>query len=653
MAWTVLGVALLLAACGPTTVRSDAVADGAPDSASADVALDGADVASDVTATDATTDVTAGDADAQDASDAPDTPVPVYKFTCTASWNCDDGNVCTNDVCEVSGDCTHEPANGFLCNDGDPCSSTDFCMQGACTGKAGNCDVDCVFNSDCDDGDACTTDLCGNLSKCFHSDKSCGDKSPCTNDACDPVTGACVHEPSFGTCKATFGADACHIGVCDPDKGYCSPQVKPDGAPCDDGNACTADEHCLLGVCTGWLPCDDGDGCTIDCDPKGSGGCIKVPAPLGTPCEDGNPCTTLDKCEETGCSGGATVACVEFDKQCTVDLAVCDPAFGCHKAVPDGSPCGNDHTCKGGVCKICPDGAYYTTAAVLPSGITASCVSATGEDAAVDAEVYGSGSNCGYKCPTQGCATDDAVCGLPCATCSPGKACVSGQCAACVPQCAPGWCGTNGCGGWCPMCPAGSNCVAGSCQPGCSNCPSGNCSSFDFEGPSPGWDFSGRARITSAFGIEGPPDGSAMLSLTGDPIGRARTTICLSKPATKLRFVWQMFSFEGCGTQFEDRFTIRSTYGGVTTNLVQFNVNDVCPAKACVGCGGPFAVKAFTKWMQVGMDWIERSGWHVATVDIPPVESGAVLTLEVEDMPLESIGIQLTTVLIDDLELLP
>src|SRR5439155_26767644 len=61
----------------------------------------------------------------------------------------------------------------------------------------------------------------------------------------------------------------------------CDCRDRPDGAPCDDGNACTVDDACLGGACGGMpqgchgggctgspLACDDGDACTEDaCDP--------------------------------------------------------------------------------------------------------------------------------------------------------------------------------------------------------------------------------------------------------------------------------------------------------------------------------------------------------------------------------------------------
>jgi len=61
----------------------------------------------------------------------------------------------------------------------------------------------------------------------------------------------------------------------------CDCRGRPDAAPCDDGDACTASDACVAGVCRGGTPrgCDDGDACSIDtCSP--GGGCVHRPIVL-------------------------------------------------------------------------------------------------------------------------------------------------------------------------------------------------------------------------------------------------------------------------------------------------------------------------------------------------------------------------------------
>jgi len=54
--------------------------------------------------------------------------------------------------------------------------------------------------------------------------------------------------PDLGPCPLQ---NNCSIGVRDPLTGVCSYNVSPDGAACDDANACTQGETCAAGVCQG------------------------------------------------------------------------------------------------------------------------------------------------------------------------------------------------------------------------------------------------------------------------------------------------------------------------------------------------------------------------------------------------------------------
>jgi hypothetical protein len=54
-----------------------------------------------------------------------------YKAAGTACT--DDGNVCTDDLCNGAGSCVH-PNNTVPCNDGNACTQTDVCSGGRCVG---------------------------------------------------------------------------------------------------------------------------------------------------------------------------------------------------------------------------------------------------------------------------------------------------------------------------------------------------------------------------------------------------------------------------------------------------------------------------------------------------------------------------------------
>ncbi len=67
---------------------------------------------------------------------------------CVTAADCDDGDACTADLCEPTG-CTHS-FNNAPCDDKDSCTSSDACVEGNCQGIA----------LDCDDGIVCTNDYC-------------------------------------------------------------------------------------------------------------------------------------------------------------------------------------------------------------------------------------------------------------------------------------------------------------------------------------------------------------------------------------------------------------------------------------------------------------------------------------------------------------
>lgn len=81
--------------------------------------------------------------------------------------DCDDGNMCTEDLCLATTGCQHASLDGAACSDGDSCT-TDSCLGGNCTGKP----------LDCSDGDDCTL------------------------DSCSPSTGACSHQEIPGCALA-------------------------------------------------------------------------------------------------------------------------------------------------------------------------------------------------------------------------------------------------------------------------------------------------------------------------------------------------------------------------------------------------------------------------------------------------------------------
>jgi cysteine-rich repeat protein len=62
---------------------------------------------------------------------------------CTGQSCVDDKNPCTADSCDPMAGCVHTPVtNGLVCDDGDPCTTMDACVDGVCTGVVTAADTD-------------------------------------------------------------------------------------------------------------------------------------------------------------------------------------------------------------------------------------------------------------------------------------------------------------------------------------------------------------------------------------------------------------------------------------------------------------------------------------------------------------------------------
>ncbi|MBM4372397.1 MAG: hypothetical protein FJ098_12130, partial [Deltaproteobacteria bacterium] len=277
---------------------------------------------------------------------------------CDCLEHCDDFQSCTIDAC-VAGHCVHTKVEG-LCDDWEPCTTGDVCVDGVCTGTPTECSdgnpctedgvclpgYGCWFANDlpgpCSDGNACTAgDTCQD-GVCTGSPVSCDDGNPCTADSCLPVVG-CQHVPAAGAC--------------------------------DDGNFCTTGDICVEGVCA--------PGTAVDCswvsDVCGAPTCN----PATGECmvfEDGEPCDpgASDECMAGGaCHGGACLPvfsvagtpCAAGLSQPSCDPDVCDGQGGCvdMPPAPDGSPCFEGaNTCCGGVCQFGDPGAGSCGECSLP-----------------------------------------------------------------------------------------------------------------------------------------------------------------------------------------------------------------------------------------------------------------------------------------------
>jgi hypothetical protein len=256
---------------------------------------------------------------------------------CTQADSCQAG-ACTGgvpvacaaqDQCHVAGVCDpttgacSNPAvpDGTACNDGDACTQADSCQAGVCAGAE---PVTCVAQDQCHAAGVCdpATGACSNPA--VPDGTACNDGDACTQaDSCQ--AGVCAGAEPV-TCVAQ---DQCHAaGVCDPATGACSNPAVADGTACNDGNACTRADSCQLGVCAGAEPvaCAASDACHVagTCDP-GTGACSNPVAADDTPCDDGNACTTGDRCRAGACAKSDPVVCAASDG---CHPGACDPSTG-------------------------------------------------------------------------------------------------------------------------------------------------------------------------------------------------------------------------------------------------------------------------------------------------------------------------------------
>jgi hypothetical protein len=196
---------------------------------------------------------------------------------CQRNADCDDGNLCTINVCGADGSCRNYnqdldvPCGGDrVCNGAGRCvqcfTATDCTESAPICSTDGRC-VQCVGAADCpddgidctyaecfanqcfqradhsrcteDDGNACTVNTCYPGWGCFQAELDCDDELDCTQDDCDPTTG-CTHDPEDWRCT---DFNECTVNTCSIGTG-CSTANVANSTSCDNGAG-----TCQNGVC--------------------------------------------------------------------------------------------------------------------------------------------------------------------------------------------------------------------------------------------------------------------------------------------------------------------------------------------------------------------------------------------------------------------
>ncbi len=332
---------------------------------------------------------------------------------CTSNTQCDDSNPCTVDSCDL-GTCNNNPiANGTPCTGGTcqngtctptipSCTSDSQCTQYSeycetencltCSNPMQNCITDngtgCETNiqtntehcglceNNCTPGQTCSNGTCENppLFCLFVSD--CDDSNPCTTEACNFFSCQYTNEP-YGT--------PCTGGFCDDSSGTCiiAPITCNNNPECDDSKECTTDTCLNPGIytsscqntnITNGTPCTGGtcqDGtctptCTNECSPEYTKTCIGdswkqcgeydtddcLEWSSLTDCSPQNcisgecVASCSDECASTGlrdCQGNAYHICGDYDSDSCLEWNTL-------------TNCGTEENCVNGYCKTtCAD----------------------------------------------------------------------------------------------------------------------------------------------------------------------------------------------------------------------------------------------------------------------------------------------------------
>ena len=208
--------------------------------------------------------------------------------------------------------------------------------------QAGSCLATCAINAHCIDTAYCTSS--GACLPKHPLGAPCALPQECITTAC--LAGACALDDDSDA--IADDADNCPAApnTTQTNTDLTLPGGDPDGDACDDDDDAddipdTAD-NCPLAPNPGQADINhDGTGDACDCDDP--------PKPDGTSCDDGNPCTQTDTCQNAVCTGSDPFVCPQPDP-IACKVAICEPATGACELLYklDGAPCPGGECIAGG-----------------------------------------------------------------------------------------------------------------------------------------------------------------------------------------------------------------------------------------------------------------------------------------------------------------
>lgn len=193
---------------------------------------------------------------------------------------------CRQNACDATTGQCKLISQDSVCDDGDPCTVEDACIDGQCRGQEsigqdGVCE--CEVDADCailEDGDLCNGTLyCDrslrtcvlNPSTVIEPGVSCMTEADCPSGfgcigslSTDGENGQAIRRMGHCSLCPSAANTECQISKCDPQTGMCNAEIDTDGTSCSgDGNPCTVGDSCQSGTCGGTL--DVGAGATCEC----------------------------------------------------------------------------------------------------------------------------------------------------------------------------------------------------------------------------------------------------------------------------------------------------------------------------------------------------------------------------------------------------